>query len=136
MSWYRNRAISVAAVTVGLAAMLGGSLGIAVAGFKPDLAQGVNPAVGGPLSADVPPGDFVGCLPATAWKGMYIFDSATQRWEHHFNTQGAGAVPAYVNNVQAGGIDIIPRFSGLVLIMNQAVENPFLRDFPNQDCPE
>lgn len=129
MTRYRARTLSLLAALLGAAAILGGSLGMASAGIKANLQQGVNPAVGGPLGGNVPPAAFVGCLPANSWSAIYLWDSQSQTWRHYFNN-----VPAYVNSADAGGLTTIPRFAGLVLIMNQAVNNPRLRDTAGEPC--
>jgi hypothetical protein len=134
MGWIRSKTFAVIVGAVGVAAILGGSLGIATASVRHQpLTVGFN-LVGGPLSADVAPGDFVGCLPATSWSAVYLWDGAHQQWQHFFNTQGTTAVPAYVNATASGGIAIIPRLSGVALIMNSAVSSPQLRDAPNEAC--
>jgi hypothetical protein len=129
MTSTRRRALSIVAAGLGLAALLGGSLGVATAGVRSTpLAVGFN-LVGGPLGGDVPPAAFVECLPAGSWSAVYIWDGTTQTWKHFFT-----GVPAYVNNPAGGGISIIPRFSGVVLIMKAAVSNPRLRDTASEPC--
>jgi hypothetical protein len=129
MTRYRARTLSLLVALLGAAAILGGSLGMASAGIKANLTVGVNPAVGGPLGGNVPPASFVGCLPANSWSAIYLWDGQAQKWLHYFNN-----VPAYVNSAEAGGLTSIPRFSGLVMIMNQAVNSPKLRDSVNESC--
>jgi hypothetical protein len=129
MTRYRARTLSLLAAALGVAAILGGSLGMVSAGVRANLTAGVNPAVGGPLGGNVPPAAFVGCLPAGSWSAIYLWDGPNQRWRHYFNN-----VPAYVNSAEAGGLTTIPRLSGLVLIMNQAVNNPKLRDTAAEPC--
>ena len=129
MTQFRARTLSLLVALLGAAAVLGGSLGMASAGIKANLAQGVNPAVGGPLGGNVTPAAFVGCLPSGSWSAIYLWDGQNQKWLHHFNN-----VPAYVNSAEAGGLTTIPRFSGLVMIMNQAVTNPKLRDSNAEAC--
>ena len=42
--------------------------------------------------------------------------------------------PAYVNGVATGGIGTIPKFSGVVLLMNSPVASPQLKDRPSETC--
>jgi hypothetical protein len=128
MSWYKRKSFAVIASTLAAAAILGGSLGVVAAGSKPPLAAGFNLA-GGPLGADVPPADFVGCLPQGSWSAIYVWDGPNQEWEHFFAN-----VPAYVNDPASNGVATIKRFAGVVLIMNQGVSSPRLRDTPNEAC--
>jgi hypothetical protein len=132
MKILKSKSLAVAAATLGVAALLGGSLGVVMASTRSQsLSAGFNLA-GGPLNGDVAPDQFVGCLPASSWRAVYIWDSATQTWEHFFNT--SAGVPAYVNSAGTGGITAVPRFSGVVLIMNQAVGSPQLKDSNAESC--
>lgn len=117
---------------LGIAAILGSSLGIVAAGTRQPLTAGFN-LVGGPLNADVQPVDYVGCLPAGSWTALYVWDAQNQQWKHFFNLT-AGSLPAYINGSNVGGIGTIPRLSGVVLIMSQAVSNPRLRDTASEAC--
>ena len=126
----RKRTLAMTLAVVGLVAALGSSLGLVAAGTRQDLVAGFN-LVGGPLQADVAPGTFVSCLPAASWKAIYIWDAQTQTWRHHFNLN---SVPAYVNESSVGGITIIPRLAGVILMMGQAVDNPQLKDSPAEAC--
>jgi hypothetical protein len=134
MSWIRSRTFALMAGTLGLAAVLGGSLGLAAAGTRPSLVAGVNPTVGGPLSEQLSPATWVKCLPASSWASLYVWDAPNQRWLHYFNTAASG-VPAYVNNSSVNGISSIPRFAGVAVIMNSAVSNPFFPDKATDACP-
>ena len=128
MSWMRQRSFALVAGSLGLAALLGGSLGFAAAGNKPALGAGYN-LTGGPLNGDVQPDAFLGCLPASSWTALYIWDAQAQTWKHYLAN-----VPAYVNASNVGGISIVPRFSGVVLIMTTAVASPKLRDSASEAC--
>ncbi len=129
MNWMRRKSFAVIAASVGLAALIGGSLGVATAGVRQTtLSTGFN-VVGGPLGGAVAPDQFVACLPANSWSAVYIWDGAAQSWQHYF-----GGVPAYVNASGAGGISTIPQLSGVVLIMNTAVSNPRLKDTNAETC--
>jgi hypothetical protein len=125
---FKHKMFAVAAATLASAAVLGGSLGLVAAGTKPPLAAGFNLA-GGPLGGDVPPADFVACLPAGSWSAVYVWDGPTQEWQHYFT-----GVPAYVNAPTNNGIATIKRFSGVVLIMNNAVASPRLKDTASEAC--
>ncbi len=130
MGWIRRRSFALVVATLGVAAVLGGSLGIVAAGTKQPLKAGFNLA-GGPLNGDVPPDAFVGCLPAGSWNALYIWNGGNQSWQHFFNPS---SVPGYVNGVNAGGIDKVPRYAGVVIIMQSDVASPQLRDTPNETC--
>lgn len=131
MKSMRKAYLAVAMATLGLAAVLGGSLGMVAAGTRSNLQAGFNLA-GGPLQADTAPDQFVGCLPANSWTAIYIWDAVNQNWKHYFNT-GDG-VPAYVNQAGVGGITTIPRFAGVVIIMKSAVSSPRLKDSNSESC--
>jgi hypothetical protein len=130
MGWMRRRMFTVVAAGLGLAAIVGGTLGVAFAKTT-DLSSGTN-LVGGPTGADVQAKDWVSCIPGTSWASVYIWDAPNQRWLHYFNT--AAGVPAYVNQQASGGIGSIPRFSGVVLMMNTALSAAKFPDQPNQAC--
>ncbi len=127
----RKKSLAVILASMAIVAALGSSLGLVAAGTRQSLSTGFNLA-GGPLQADMPPAQFVACLPASSWTAIYIWDAQRQTWKHHFNT--GGGTPAYVNDTQLGGISVIPRLSGVVLMMAQAVSNPRLKDSPNEAC--
>ncbi len=119
------------AAMVGVVALLGASLGMAVAGTT-SLSSGFN-LVGGPIGGDVQPDIFVKCIqPASAWTAVYIWDAQNQKWLHFFNT--ANGVPSFVNQGGNGGISVIPRFSGVALIMASAVANAKLLDSNSATC--
>lgn len=129
MSWYRRKSLALVAASLSAAAFLGASLGIAAAGVRNDpLVAGFN-LVGGPLRGDVAPDAFLGCLPANSWTGLYIFDSPTQSWRHYL-----ADVPAYVNAGENNGVTIVPRATGVALIMKQGVTSPHFRDTANESC--
>lgn len=128
MRGFVGKPMALAAAALAIAALLGGSLGIVAAGARPPLQAGFN-LTGGPLGADVQPDAYVGCLPANSWSAVYIFDGTSQTWKHFF-----AGVPGYVNQSGNGGIAIIPRFAGVVLIMNQPVPAPKLRDTAAEAC--
>jgi hypothetical protein len=133
MKWIRRKSFAVVAASLGLAAVMGGSLGVVAAGVRnTTLNTGFN-LVGGPLGGPVAPDQFVACIPASSWSGMYIWDGATQTWQHYFNTAD-GTVPGYVNTSGAGGIVNIPQLSGVVIIMKTQVSNPRLKDSNNESC--
>ena len=129
MSWSRSKMFALVAVSLATAALLGGSLGMAFAGTA-TLTTGFN-LVGGPTQGDVAPADWVACLPTTSWNAVYIWDATHQTWMHYFNTAN---VPKFVNASSNGGITVIPRFSGVALIMTQAVNNAKLKDAASQTC--
>ena len=122
MSWIHRRALAVVAAGAGVATLLGATLGIAVAKHTSTVggvcAGGGNGCnihyVGAIGQGGVTPANFTKCLPANDWEAIYIWDGPNQQWEHFFNTT---KTPAYVNATSAGGIDTIPGFAGVVLIM-------------------
>lgn len=141
MSWVTRKSFGlVLAVSLGLAAVLGGSLGIAFAKHSSTVTgtcsgggAGCNiNFVGAIGSSDVAPANFTKCLPAGSWEAIYIWDGPNQEWQHYFNP----AVPAYVNSSSAGGIVTIPRFAGVVLIMKlgQPSQSVVLLDGNNESC--
>ena len=117
----------------GIAALLGGALGVATAGTKPTLFAGTNPAVGGPLGGNISPAKWVSCLPSSSWSALYLWDGTHQRWGHYFNT--ARGVPDYVNDKDVGGIGTIPKFSGLAMFMDEQLTSPFMPDSNGEACP-
>lgn len=131
MKFLFNRVSMVIAMTLLVVAMLGASLGIATANQRLiTLVPGFN-LIGGPLVGNVEPDDFVACLPDTSWTAIYIWDAGAQSWEHYFNTEQPN-IPDYINNLEAGGIDEIPRLAGVVIIMTQQVTNPFVPEAASQ----
>jgi hypothetical protein len=141
MSWIHRKAIAVVFASVGVAAILGASLGIAVAkhtnsvgGVCSGGAPGCNiHYVGAIRNNSVSPDSFTKCLPANDWEAIYIWDGPNQSWLHYFNTT---KTPAYVNSTAAGGISTIPGFSGVVLIMRSGapVQEVTLLDSNNETC--
>ena len=130
MSFISRPIFALTATMIGLAALLGGSLGIVAAAHSQSLSSGFN-LVGGPLGADTPPSDYMACVPANAWTSLYIWDSANQKWQHFFNPATA---PAFINSPAAGGISTIKRLSGVVVLTNQAVPNARFKDRPGDTC--
>ncbi|MCC6382978.1 MAG: trypsin-like serine protease [Dehalococcoidia bacterium] len=87
---------------------------------------------GGPLLADVAPAEWMACLPPDSWVALYMWDGARQSWTHFFNaSQG---IPAYVNGSQHGGLATIPRYAGVLLLMQRDVASPTFRDEPGRAC--
>lgn len=130
MSFIKRKTFALLAGGLVAAAALGGSLGVATA-VTTNLGSGFN-LVGGPLKQDTAPLDWVGCLPSTSWSAIYIWDGSAQEWQHYFNT--TSGVPSYVNSPSVGGILSIKRYSGVVLLMNQAVSNAKLKDQSGDTC--
>lgn len=133
MSWFTKKSTLVATSTLALAAILGGSLGLAAAGTRSPLSAGLN-VIGGPLKGDVAPAKYVSCL-GTSWSAVYIWDNRSeaeggQRWQHYLR-----GVPDYVNGQSVGGIATVPRLSGVALIMTSAVASPFIPDQNSETCP-
>jgi hypothetical protein len=133
MRLFRSPTLAMAIAILGVAAMLGGTLGVATAATRP-LSSGFN-LIGGPVSGDVKADKYVSCLPTNSWKAVYIWKADQQEWRHYFNTTGSSNVPAFVNNVAAGGIDDVPRGSGVVILTTQAVPNAFFPESQTQSCP-
>ncbi|MEO6397160.1 MAG: hypothetical protein ABIP13_01715 [Tepidiformaceae bacterium] len=141
MSWITRKSFGlVLASSLALAAVTGGSLGIAfakhsstVTGVCSGGAPGCNVNFVGAIGAgDVTPLQFTKCLPAGSWEAIYIWDGPNQEWQHFFNP----SVPAYVNQPAAGGITSIPRFAGVVLIMKlgQPAQSVTLLDGNSESC--
>lgn len=128
MSWLRTKPFALAAGMLGVAAILGGSLGVAAAGTKPPLFVGMN-LMGGPTGSAIQPDAYLGCLPANSWAALYSFDSKSQTWKHYYP-----GVPGYVNASGNGGISLIDRYQPLILMMSQKVDTPKLRDTPSEPC--
>lgn len=129
MARERMKVVGTVVAGLALAAALGATAGAVSAQSTEwvNLKQGIN-LVGGPLYEDVAPDAFLGCLPPTSWRALYIWDAPTQTWKHFFNTNDG--VPSYVNRSDLGGIVRIPRASGVSLIMNQPVNNAWPRTDP------
>lgn len=134
MSLIRNPAFGLAVAIFGIAALLGGSLGMATAASR-QLDPGFN-LISGPLSGDVEPETFVSCLPPTSWASLYVWDSAEQEWSHYFNTSTADNIPGFVNDPTVGGIDELPRLSGVVIYISQAIpsEDANFLEAPGSSC--
>lgn len=115
MSWIRSRYTALVVASLGLAAMLGGSLGMVVAAPRSvSVYEGQN-LIGGPLQS-MPPKTFTSCLPGDKWDALYIWDSRKadeggQKWLHYVN-----GVPEVVNSPQVNGIENLPVGAGIVLI--------------------
>jgi hypothetical protein len=137
MKLVRNPAVGLAAAILGIAALLGGSLGMATAATRPGgLSQGVN-LIAGPLASDVEPGKFVSCLPPTSWKAMYIWRHETQTWNHYFNTKTSDGIPGFVNSPEAGGVSVVVQASGVAIIMAHDVDesSAYFIDGAADNCP-
>ncbi|MEX0781058.1 MAG: hypothetical protein WD557_00290 [Dehalococcoidia bacterium] len=130
MSFLSRPALALTAAMIGVAALLGGSLGIVAAAHNQSLVQGFN-LVGGPLGADTAPGHYISCVPTSAWTAIYIWDAQNQKWQHYFNTDDA---PTYINNPDAGGIQTIKRLAGVVVLTTQAVPDATFLDRPSDQC--
>jgi hypothetical protein len=131
MSLKRHRAAAFAMSMLLVAGILGASLGVAMAGSRGNLSTGFN-LIGGPLSADVTPNEFVSCLPSDSWEAVYIWNASKQEWKHYFNA--TGSVPKYINDTKVGGIDKIPQLSGVVIIMKKSVSSAVVPEGPGQGC--
>lgn len=141
MSWIHRKAFAVVAASAGVATILGASLGVAVAkhastvgGVCSGGGNGCNiHYVGAIKNASVSPANFTKCLPAADWEAIYIWDGPNQEWEHFFNET---KTPAFVNSVAAGGINTIPGFSGVVLIMRPGapIQQVTLLDSNSESC--
>jgi hypothetical protein len=146
MSWMHRKAIAVAAVGIGVATILGATLGIAVArhsntvgGVCANGSPGCNIHYVGTIKPQpVSPATFTQCLPAGDWVGIYIWDGPNQKWLHYFNTNpgNPGNYPSYLNSPATGGISTIPGFSGVVLIMRPGAPNQTVTflDANNEAC--
>jgi hypothetical protein len=132
MSRITRKPFILLAAMLAVVAMLGGSLGMAVAGTT-SLSSGFN-LVGGPTGGDVQPATYTLCLPATSWSAVYIWDAPNQRWLHYFNPGGSTNVPNFVNLTANGGINVIPRFAGVAIIASAAVPNAKLLDSNGATC--
>ncbi|MDZ7728999.1 MAG: hypothetical protein U5Q44_12815 [Dehalococcoidia bacterium] len=131
MRLLRSRALAITVAMFGVAGLLGGTLGVATAGQR-SLESGFN-LIGGPIAGDVEPDHFMSCLDSGDWHAVYIWQASNQSWKHYFNP--AGGSPDYVNDVAVGGIDEVPRGSGVVVIMENGVEAAYFPDSATQDCP-
>ncbi len=127
----RLKLAAIVALSLLLAAVLGATAGIAAAGSRSTLYPGLN-LVGGPLFDNLPPQEYLACLPANSWRAIYLWDAATQTWRHYFNTNLG--IPAYVNRNDLGGIQIIPQAAGLWIIMVQQVDSPRVKDRASETC--
>ncbi len=130
MTSFKRTTIGIVAAGLMVSAVLGSTLGIALARTRTGetLSSGFN-LIGGPLGQNVAPDQFVACLPAGSWKAVYIWDGATQQWKHHLV-----GVPLFVNSVGAGGMATIPSGAGVILLMNSSVSNPKLKDSNGEAC--
>ncbi|MGE0599736.1 MAG: hypothetical protein AB7N24_16620 [Dehalococcoidia bacterium] len=141
MSWIHRKALAVVVAGAAVSTILGASLGIAVAkhastvgGVCSGGGNGCNiHYVGAIHSGSVSPANFTKCLPAADWEAIYIWDGPNQEWEHYFNET---KTPAFVNATAAGGINTIPGFSGVVLIMKPGapIQQVTLLDGNNESC--
>ena len=130
MTSFKRTTIGIVAAGLMVSAVLGSTLGIALARTRTGetLSSGFN-LIGGPLGQNVAPDQFVACLPAGSWKAVYIWDGATQEWKHYLV-----GVPIFVNSVGAGGMATIPSGAGVILLMNSSVTNPKLKDSNGEAC--
>lgn len=135
MRLIRNPAFALAIAVLGIAAMLGGSLGMATAASQREVGPGFN-LIGGPIGGDVEPATYVSCLPTDSWKALYIWRSDEQEWRHFFNT-ALSDIPEFVNGAEVGGIVQVTRGSGVVIMMSQDIGSGFTAVFPDRqtdDC--
>jgi hypothetical protein len=126
-----KRFVAVSGAIFGMAGLLGASLGLAVAGNKGTLPTGPS-YIGGPLE-NMTPAKYTSCLPAQNWNSIYIWDAANQQWLHWVNP--AKGVPSYVNSPTVGGIETIPRFAGLAILVDSTITDAYFPDTNNQNCP-
>ncbi len=141
MSWIHRKVITVVGASFGVAAILGATLGVAVAKHSSNVGgvcsngqPGCNVHYVGAIRANaVSPESFTKCLPANDWESVYIWDGPSQKWLHFFNKT---KFPEYLNNTSAGGISTIPGFSGVVLIMRAGAANQSvtLLDANSESC--
>lgn len=85
---------------------------------------------GGPTEGALTAADFTHCLPPGSWTALYIWDPQQQRWLHYF-----ASTPTYVNRATVGGISMIPKFAGIVLITTGPVPNAFFPNAAGVRCP-
>ncbi len=130
MSRIKRKTAALLVAMMAVVALLGASLGMAVAGTQ-SIGTGFN-LVGGPIGGDVAPASWIECVPSSAWSAIYIWDAPNQHWLHFFNT--ADGTPAYVNQISNGGIDKIPKFSGVAVMGKASVANAKFKDSPGQTC--
>ncbi len=87
--------------------------------------------VGGPTVTDVSVAQFLRCVPADAWDALYTWSAGEQRWLAWFGA----SVPAYVNRTPEGRATMIPRYSGVYLLMNgRTPANIVLLDSGSSSC--
>ncbi len=131
MQTHTRKLVALFAGAFAFAALLGGSLGIAAAITPGPLPSG--PAyIGGPRET-MEPEKFVSCLPAQSWNSIYVWDAAGQQWKHYINP--AKGVPDYVNDPDVGGIDFIPKLSGLAILIDTPIPAPYFPDTNGSTCP-
>lgn len=121
--------IGLAASVFGTAALLGGALGVMAAPQPQNLSAGSN-FIGGPLEV-MSPETFTGCLPAQQWNSIYIWDAPNQQWKHYINPT---KVPDYVNSEAVGGIGNIPRFAGVAVLLDGAIQGAIFPQFNSEAC--
>lgn len=123
-----RRLFAIFGGAVAFAGLLGGTLGIAAA--QNSLPAG--PAyIGGPRES-MSPENFTSCLPTQSWNSIYVWDASTQQWKHWINP--AKGVPEWVNAPDVGGIEMIPRFSGLAILVDTAIPNATFPQINAQAC--
>lgn len=149
MSWMQKKIIAVFAIGVGVAIVLGATVGVGLARQTPDRpiggtcpngTPGCNIDLVGNISPQpVAPATFMRCITVGDWIGIYIWDAPNQQWLHFFNTATGNPrnLPAYLNDPAVGAISTIPQFAGVFLIMRPGAPNEqrtFLHR-AEQTCP-
>jgi hypothetical protein len=131
MGFVQNkRLLAITGSAFGVAALLGASLGLAAAGDKGTLTTGPQ-YIGGPF-ADMAPEKFTSCLPEDNWSSIYIWDAQEQQWQHWVNP---AKHEEYINDPSVGGIETIPRFAGVAILIDSTITNAFFPDTNAQNCP-
>lgn len=134
MNLIRSKAFAVIAATFGLAAVLGGSLGMVAAQTREPtkISEGMN-LIGGPRRS-IATEEFMACVDDSGWIGIYRWDNRSvedggQRWLHFLN-----GVPAYVNDPRVNGMQEIPAGAGLVLLASKDFQ-AYFKHSPTETCP-
>jgi hypothetical protein len=135
MSWMQKKIIAVFAVGVGVAIVLGATVGVGLArqttpGPIGGVCQNGSPGcnihlVGNAFPQPVAPATFMRCIPVGDWIGFYVWDAPNQRWLHYFNTATGNPrnLPEYLNDPAVGGASTIPGHGGIALIMRPGAPN-------------
>ncbi|MCK9518542.1 MAG: hypothetical protein M0R74_05880 [Dehalococcoidia bacterium] len=133
MNLIRNKAFAVVVATFGLAAVLGGSLGLVAAAPREQVIYKNMNLVGYTGRQPIAPSEFLACVEKTGWIGLYRWENDPEtndgRWLHYLNN-----VPAYVNSPSVNGMDEIPAFGGTILIASKQF-NAFFPSRPGEACP-